>query len=420
VPLRDRRSGRSQRGYSCNVTVVGQYQGQGSTWVAASSGSCSYHSQAFPSGLLGPHPGVQVVDVRDPRRPRLAGTLTSPAFRNSTWESLKVNERRHLLGGVWGGVIEGTAFFDLWDVRDCLHPRMLNSISSTDLGIPAQLEGHEGAFSPDGNTYWVTGGVAGVITAIDVRQPTAPRVVYTGFLGVVNHGFSFSPDGRLLYLSTIAPEGLSVYDISGIQDRRPQAQPALLGSLTWSDGGNGQMSVPIRYGNRPYLLFVDEQKSGGARLIDVSRPAQPRIVSRLKLEIQLAAHASEASADLQGTGFFGYEGHYCSVDRPQDPTLAACAFFQSGVRVFDIRDPRHPREVAYLNPPAQQARAAVLTGSEHAQGDVGGEPGGRAVTLTADWCSSPPRFVSPTQVWVTCQDNGFLVLRLTNGVRAAV
>ncbi len=59
-------------------------------------------------------------------------------------------------------------------------------------------------------------------------------------------------------------------------------------------------------------------------------------------------------------------------------------------------------------------KRALLTGSEHAQGGVGGGPTG-STNLTADSCSSPPRFVGST-LWVTCQDNGFMVLRFTNGV----
>lgn len=35
-------------------------------------------------------------------------------------------------------------------------------------------------------------------------------------------------------------------------------------------------------------------------------------------------------------------------------------------------------------------------------------------SLSADWCSSPPAFVRG-QLWVTCQDNGFLALKFTNG-----
>ena len=38
--------------------------------------------------------------------------------------------------------------------------------------------------------------------------------------------------------------------------------------------------------------------------------------------------------------------------------------------------------------------------------------------LSADWCSSPPRFVG-NQLWVTCMDNGFMVLQFTNGAYSA-
>ena len=38
---------------------------------------------------------------------------------------------------------------------------------------------------------------------------------------------------------------------------------------------------------------------------------------------------------------------------------------------------------------------------------------GGTTELSTDWCSSPPRFVGD-QLWVTCQDNGFMALRFTN------
>jgi hypothetical protein len=70
-----------------------------------------------------------------------------------------------------------------------------------------------------------------------------------------------------------------------------------------------------------------------------------------------------------------------------------------------------------------------LLGSEHAAHgityfgnasayDAGGPEvvgfDGERADLTADWCSSPPRFVGKDQLWVSCQDNGFLALRFTN------
>lgn len=114
---------------------------------------------------------------------------------------------------------------------------------------------------------------------------------------------------------------------------------------------------------------------------------------------------------------FHYDAHYCAVDRTADPTRLACGMFNSGVRVFDVHDPLHPREVAYYNPPARVGEERRLAGSGHAQGGTSGEPGGPLADLSADWCSSPPRFVGRDELWVSCQDNGFLALRFTQWTR---
>jgi len=414
VPLRDRESGRSRQGYRCNLELLGQAQGWGSSYISPSSGSCAYLSQVMTAAASA-HPGVQVVDAHDPRHPRITASLTSPAMDGDTWESLKTNDRRHLLGGVLVGPIEGPAFFDLYDIRDCAHPKLLNSVSTTSLSLPANAIGHEGGFSPDGRTYWSTGGAPGVITAIDVADPRHPRVLFAGFMGVVNHGFSLSDDGRTLYLATIEPHGLTIMDVSGIQDRDPTKLPRQIGSITFADGSNGQHSIPVTWHGRPYLVYVDELQQGGVRILDLRDPAHPVQIAHLQLEIQLPSAAAQRSQDssLSPQQVFHYDAHYCAVDRPRDPTRLACGEFNSGVRVFDVRDPRHAREIAYFNPPARVGEQARLTGSGHAQGGTSGEPGGPLADLTADWCSSPPRFVGRDQLWVTCQDNGFLALRFT-------
>ena len=51
-----------------------------------------------------------------------------------------------------------------------------------------------------------------------------------------------------------------------------------------------------------------------------------------------------------GSRVFLYDSHYCSTDRTHDPTIAACATFGSGIRVYDIRNPYAPQEIAYYNP----------------------------------------------------------------------
>lgn len=422
VPIEDRESGRSQLGYRCNLELVGQYQGQGTTWVSQSYDHCAYHSQTFPVSVLSSTPGVHVVDVRDPTHPVLATRLTSPAFLGNTWESLKVNEARGLLAGVQAGVAIGAVFFDVYDIKeDCLNPKLLNSIAGTSLSIPANLLGHEGNWSPDGNTYWSTSTTGGLITAIDVSNPALPRIVLAGFTpspSVRNHGFELSDDGNRLYLANLLPSGLQIFDVSEVQQRKANPQIHPLGSVDWTDGTAGQHTLSVTWGGKPYLIFVDESGAGAARIIDISDEMAPRVVSKLKLEIHMPEHAELRATDTAGTGNFGYEGHYCTVDRKNDPTAVACGYFQSGVRVFDIRDPMSPREIAYYNPPAQVGKNFELTGSEHASGLLG-YVGGAPAKLTADWCSSPPRFVEQgngeQQLWVTCQDNGFMVLKFTNG-----
>ncbi len=419
VPLKDRQSGRSTLGYRCNLELLGQYQGAGTSYVSPTYGTCVYQPQSFPTSLAGAHPGVQVVDVRDPRHPRLSTTLTSPAFLGNTWESLKVNEKRGLLAGTFAGPGEGVAFFDVYDVKtDCRHPRLLSSVSSTGLGLPSNTIGHEGQFAPDGRTYWSTSLGGGILTAIDIADPTTPTIAFLGGSGIIDHGLELSDDGNRLYLANVQPEGLVVLDVSSVQQRALVRQVTTVGTATWTDGSTGQHTIPVTWHGHRYLVFVDEGGAGAARILDVQDETHPFVVSKLKLEIHQAQHAAVRAADTAGTGAFGYEAHYCSADRKTDPRLLACGYFQSGIRVFDVRDPLRPKEVAYFNPPAQVGRTAQLLGSEHANG-VAARKSQDPNLLNTDWCTSPPAFVGTDQLWVSCQDNGFLALRFTHSGSAS-
>lgn len=440
VPRSDRSNGRNQIARSCNLALAGSYQGQGSSWVNASYQHCAYMSAAYPGTLLSDRPGVRVVDASDPRRPTLSAVLDSPAMAGGSWESLKVNARRGLLGAVSGGPVVGVGLFDVYDVKsDCAKPKLLSSLSEPRIQVTNGL-GHEGGWSPDGRTYWSSGLGLGSLTAIDVSDPTNPRIVWSGTSNAANHGFSLSPNGERLYLSRIAPAGVDIFDVSSIQHRSAQPGLRYIGSYTqdMNDGLISQHTVPFSKNGRSYLLSVDEAGEGGARILDLTDEANPSVVRKIRLQIQLPENKALREEDADGDGVFGYQSHYCSLDRTTDPTALACGYFQSGIRVFDIRDLQRPREIAYFNPPAQVGRAGDLPNSEHAAGFAAWLPqgissnndtraGGFAAflsklgdgqvanNLTTDWCSSPPEFVGG-QLWVTCQDNGFLALRFTNGV----
>ena len=141
-----------------------------------------------------------------------------------------------------------------------------------------------------------------------------------------------------------------------------------------------------------------------ARIIDINDELNPQIISRLQLEMNDPANCDKVIPDLAGLAGFTYGSHYCSVDNKQNATTLACGYFESGIRVFDIRNPQRPKEIAYFNP------AAVTTpspGSQNNRAAANGRP---------DHCSAQVRLDAATAtLQTTCQDNGFLSLKFTNG-----
>ena len=445
VPLADRKSGRSTEGYNCNVDLIGQYQGQGAGIVSATYEHCSYTGSTFPTNYLGPNAGVQVIDASDPGAPVLSEVLTEPAMVGGTWETLKVNKERGLLVGTGVAILEGAGYISVYDIsQDCAHPRLLNTGTGSQLTMPMPITTHEGDFSPDGNTYWASGIAPGYLSAIDLTDPRNPMVVWSGITGIEAHGMGFSPDGNTLYLSNLL--GITVIDVSAVQNRKPRTIVAELmphiGEKLWADGQITQHSIYASYDGRPHVFSVDEGGSGGVKLFDARNSSNLKQRNAIKLAINLPENADRWAQSTTSNGAFGYDAHYCSIDRPVDPTAMACGWIQSGIRVFDISDPDHFSEIAYFNPPAQVGKHWQLTNSMHALlGSIAAPPiiGTLAVAravlqgqapidgiindqsrlvggdLSADWCLSPPEFHGD-QLWVTCMDNGFMTLQLDPSV----
>ena len=87
--------------------------------------------------------------------------------------------------------------------------------------------------------------------------------------------------------------------------------------------------------------------------------------------------------------------HYISVDDPSNASLVFITWYSSGLRVFDIRDPAHPREVAYLNAP------------------VGPDAG-----VSHDSATTYVRYLPKTgQVWFGTGVRGFVVAELAPSLR---
>jgi hypothetical protein len=413
VSAADVASGRAIHGYRCNTEVRGHfgvagYEGGSGGYkvhrfIDARGHECAYYDSTllFPVNSFGGDlPGVFVLDMTDPAHPVRTDTLVTPAML-SPHESLSFNEARGLLAAGFGNPVTYPGVVDIYDISsDCRHPVLK---SSTPFGIL----GHEGNFSPDGNTLWISN-ASRTLTAIDVSNPTLPSRILT-MTGIAVHGMNISDDGNRLYYadlnSDLTKRGLTILDVSQVQNRTPDPQVPVVSNLTWDMVSTPQNAIPITIDGSPYLVEVDEFSRalgsgtvgppvGAARIIDIADENNPVVVSDLRLEVNQAENFDTVKGDAGATNFLqGYTAHYCAVPQRKDPGIVACSFILSGLRVFDIRDPYNPKEIAYFNAPVNTLRG------------------------TTSYAMSAAAFAPERgEIWYTDGNSGFYNLHITNGV----
>ena len=427
VPHTDFESGRAAQGYTCNASKVAQVgsqdQGTGGVggyrvfrYVDSQSQVCAFYDTTllFPANLQGAGPGntgVWVLDMTDPSHPSHTATLSTPAMQ-SPHESLSLNEKRGLLGAVFANPAFYHGQFDLYDVsQDCTHPKLMSS-------LPVGFLGHEGSFAPDGNTYYSASLYGHTLTAIDTTNTLVTKPIWNTFKYNV-HGLNLSEDGKTLYFADkgnnsvpgggSATPGLTVLDVSQVQDRVLNPQVTEISHITWPHVGTPQTDLPVTIGGHSYLVEIDEfggaDNVGAARIINVDSNSSPFVVSNIRLAVNNLDHQNDPDQqkDPNATNSLGgYKGHYCAVPSKTDPGIVACSFILSGLRVFDIHDPLHPVEIAYFNQPATVAKPGA-----------GPVPYG----IQGSYAMSQPAFdVARHQVWYSDGNSGFFVVQINNNV----
>ena len=405
VPAADYESGRAAKGYFCNARQVAHLENAGGyrveRYVDNAGNECAY----WDSTLLWPHnapeqeadgPGVYVLDMTDPAKPVLTDVLRTFAMQ-SPHESVRLNTKRGLLVAVAGYPTWHPGFVDVYDVtEDCRHPALQ---SSTPMGII----GHEGGFSPDGMTYYAAGLYAHTLTAIDLSEPQAPVLLWATS-DYQPHGVSVSDDGTRLYIAEAAFDdsgddfsGLTILDVSEVQERVPNPTVPIVSRLTWPQISTPQNATPFTVDGHKYVLETDEFGSGdnigAARIIDIQNEKKPFVVSNMRLAVNKGDQTEDPGDDQP---FQGYQGHYCTLPSRVDPYIVACSFIMSGLRVFDIRDLEHPVEIAYFNKP-------LMPGT------------GFYPTKSGAFAMSAPAYDEATRdIWYTDGHTGFYVVRLAD------
>ena len=209
-----------------------------------------------------------------------------------------------------------------------------------DLEDPAQPK--------EAGRWWMPGQKAG-----EPRPDKAPRAF---------HGPAMiSPDGKLATLA-YAPSLVNL-DISN------PARPKLVGSLQFTPpffGGGGQAlhtAFPLWDRN---LVHVNSEAQNErckeplhfAGLVDNSNPAAPRFISMYPVPVPPKGAPYKNFCEKGGR--FGphnvnQEIHLPEVEKPGN--LIYLTYFNAGLRVYNIRDPRLPVESGWFIPPAPASNA---------------------------------------------------------------
>ncbi len=400
-------NGSPASGFYCNLDEVAH---QGNTggfktlrYTDNAGHTCAFYDTAllFPINALKLDSnglGIAVLDMSDPAHPKQTDMLTDPTML-SPHESLALNQKRGLLAAVEGNPAAYPGIVSMYDAhKDCRHPEH-------DFTLPLARLGHESGFSMDGKTFYATGVSFNAITAIDVTDPKNPHDIWQG--NISSHGMSLSNDGNRAYIADTNGNML-ILDTSEIQARKPDPQAREISRLTWDNASIPQNAIPFTRKGHPYVLEFDEYTAGttgggdpdsvgAGRIVDIADEAHPHVVSNLRLQVdQHDNHAAAANDPGASSPVQGYAAHYCNIPSRDNPLVVACSFIASGLRVFDISDLEHPKEIAYFVAPSTPRMENRFDGSNFAM--------------------SQPAFAPGREIWYTDGGSGFYNLRVDESV----
>ncbi|HVV37259.1 MAG TPA: hypothetical protein VHC63_11695 [Acidimicrobiales bacterium] len=403
VPLRDQLDGRALQGYNCGLALVGHVALKGASANMAWAGHCAYVATVGE--------GVNVVDVSNPQHPKRTAQLhhLTTDVDIETIAAQQVGNRAVLVVGRYGEYAPQplTAPMDIYDASNCAHPKFL-----TTFHWPENT--HNLTITPDGTRVFSTL----PLQEADIHDPRHPRFLGNlenalvggpltdGRIQVSSHDVATSPDGNTIYFGGQTPmsTGAMIADVTDYPRRKPR--------LVMKAAGRAHSVDAATIGNRNYIVHSEESIAsvaangcinqnlnpiaGAAQpwISDVTDPAHPKMrISRLTLAINQPHNCVRELGDGENASV-----HYHDVDDPQHTTFVMASMWNAGVRIFDVRDPWHPREVAYFNPgmflrPSDNGALDKAWGHVHYDAASG-------------------------QLWFATQSGGFWVVELEPQVRA--
>ncbi|MCE9659057.1 MAG: hypothetical protein K8R60_10890 [Burkholderiales bacterium] len=325
--------------------------------------------------------GWSIVDITDALKPRFVRHIEGPP---NTWtlqiqiaDGLMITSMEKIPDG-WVGVNDGTfgEGFHIWSLEDPENPRQLGTYRTGGSGTHRNFYSggryvHTTALPPgyEGHIYQI----------VDIADPANPvevsrwwrdgQWVAGGEAGVPEgtmlHGGAYVK-GERAYLPYSAG-GFVILDISDVH------KPRLVSDLPFSPPFQSFIGVhsAVPLNGRPLVVVNSEAISeqcdeplGYVGIVDVSREDKPRLISLFPLP--LPAPEMGVRNFCERPGRFGPHNQHQPQGQSvlwQDENLVFVTYFNAGLRVFDIRDERAPKEVGWFVAPDPEVRRGPLPSS---------------------------------------------------------
>ena len=304
---------------------------------------------------------ISVVDVSDPRNPRVVKQIPAPpgirCLKLQVADDLLIVSREQF--GT-EPVRTGMAIYELSNPAD---PRPVGFFET-------QGGGPHWMFFVGGRHVYVTARLEGythrIALIVDIADPSNPREVSRWWIpGMWTAGgekpwwdpaLNFNihacyVHGDRMYMAMF-DNGLGILDISDKEN------PYLVSQLQWLNGRWAHTVLPLPDRN---LLVVSEESTETdcmeypryIRVIDIRDEQNPRILSRFP--------TPPGDFRNRGLRFGSHDIHVNYPGSTVDDRLIYATFYNAGLRVVDISDPVAPKEVAYYVPKAPSTQKAIQT-----------------------------------------------------------
>jgi len=330
------------------------------------------------------HRGWSIVDVTDPASPKVAKFVPGP---ENTWTiQMELHDNLMLtsigsFSKAWGSdpdkpSEEGVL---LWDISDPVNPKQLSHWKT---GGAAGT--HRNGY-PGGRYAYLSAAVPGfqsnILVILDVSDPKNPKEAGRWWLPGQKEGETATGPVAGVHGPPIIEGNLAYVGYGGsvvILDISNVAAPKLVGRLDMSPpfkGGFTGAHDVLRIPGKP-LLFTHSEGGGSdavggpttcagplnsAAMVDIKDPAKPRLMSLFPEPVPPKGLPYTSFCDKGGR--FGphntnLEYHLPDVQKQGD--LIYLTYFNAGLRIFDIKDPRQPKEVGWFIPPTPPERVGPI------------------------------------------------------------